>query len=454
MGIWNRKYDARALAKPWIAKVLKGGVMAILVIAPFYAFLVVVLASHLKHLDLFKIWKEIALASLFVLLVGFVVTHWQSSRLYIKNKLIILSVLYGLLILVVASYDLLTARVSRPAVIYGLLVDGRLIGFFVLVLSISLVKQFHTKVPWRRIIIIPAILVVSFGLLQMTILPKDFLGHFGYNAQTIAPYKTIDNQPNLVRVQSSLRGPNPLGAYLLVISSILVALIIKEPHNPYRKRFMLLLLASLIVLFGTYSRAAWAGAFISLVIILALSFKPPPRKSSLVLPGAVIAITILVGTVLLFRNTYLFQNVFFHTSNRSTSSVSSNAQRASAFKNGLHDIINHPFGTGVGSAGPASLRNTKHPARLAENYYLQIGQEIGVIGLVLFIAIQFLVVVHLYNTRNRVLALSLLASFVGLIIVNMTSHAWTDDTLAYVWWGLAGIAVAPAILNEKRKHHV
>ena len=25
----------------------------------------------------------------------------------------------------------------------------------------------------------------------------------------------------------------------------------------------------------------------------------------------------------------------------------------------------------------------------------------------------------------------------------MLSHAWTDDTLAYVWWGLAGIAMAP-----------
>jgi hypothetical protein len=23
----------------------------------------------------------------------------------------------------------------------------------------------------------------------------------------------------------------------------------------------------------------------------------------------------------------------------------------------------------------------------------------------------------------------------------MLSHAWADDTLAYVWWGLAGIAM-------------
>jgi len=36
----------------------------------------------------------------------------------------------------------------------------------------------------------------------------------------------------------------------------------------------------------------------------------------------------------------------------------------------------------------------------------------------------------------------LLASLIGLIFVNLVSHAWADDTLAYVWWGLAGIALS------------
>ena len=40
-------------------------------------------------------------------------------------------------------------------------------------------------------------------------------------------------------------------------------------------------------------------------------------------------------------------------------------------------------------------------------------------------------------------ALSLFGSLIGLTFINLLSHAWTDDTLAYVWWGLAGIAMAP-----------
>ena len=48
----------------------------------------------------------------------------------------------------------------------------------------------------------------------------------------------------------------------------------------------------------------------------------------------------------------------------------------------------------------------------------------------------------LWLRRADPLALTLFASLIGLTLVNMLSHAWADDTLAYVWWGLAGVAMA------------
>ena len=48
----------------------------------------------------------------------------------------------------------------------------------------------------------------------------------------------------------------------------------------------------------------------------------------------------------------------------------------------------------------------------------------------------------LWARREDTLALALLASFLGLIIVNMLLEAWTDDTLCYLWWGMAGIVIA------------
>ena len=107
--------------------------------------------------------------------------------------------------------------------------------------------------------------------------------------------------------------------------------------------------------------------------------------------------------------------------------------------------MREPFGRGVGTAGPASVYN-RGKGRVAENYFIQIGQEAGWIGLMLFLLINAGVGYLLWVRRADPLALSLLAGLIGLSFVNLLSHAWSDDTLAYVWWGLAGIAMAqPAV---------
>ncbi|HSH18546.1 MAG TPA: hypothetical protein VK978_04110, partial [Candidatus Saccharimonadales bacterium] len=135
------------------------------------------------------------------------------------------------------------------------------------------------------------------------------------------------------------------------------------------------------------------------------------------------------------------QNIFFHTNEHSRSAESSNAGHVAAVRNGSADMVQAPLGSGTGTAGPASVYN-QAPARIAENYYIQIGQEVGVLGLALFLAINVLVVRRLWALRqSSTLAVVLLASFLGITIINLLMHAWTDDTLAYLWWGFAGAAV-------------
>ena len=118
--------------------------------------------------------------------------------------------------------------------------------------------------------------------------------------------------------------------------------------------------------------------------------------------------------------------------------------------------MRRPLGAGTGTAGPASVYND-HPARIAENYYIQIGQEAGVIGLALFVAINLLVAGRLWHRRGQLLPDVLLASLIGISLVNLLSHAWTDDTISYVWWGLAGAALAlpataPPQVSSKAGH--
>jgi O-antigen ligase len=113
--------------------------------------------------------------------------------------------------------------------------------------------------------------------------------------------------------------------------------------------------------------------------------------------------------------------------------------------------VHQPFGAGPGTAGPASEHNN-HPARIAENYFLQVGQEAGWLGLGLFIAIVVLIGKSFWDRRiePNQLVIVMLSSLVGLIVVNLLLPAWTDDTLAYVWWGLAGITAASTAVTTQK----
>ena len=127
-----------------------------------------------------------------------------------------------------------------------------------------------------------------------------------------------------------------------------------------------------------------------------------------------------------------------HNNPVSGGSVDSNKGHLSALKHGLRDIKKRPlFGCGPGCAGPAS-QYSKAGLRIAENYFVQIAQESGLIGLALLLAVFGLVAWQLWQSNNSA-ANVLLASFVGIAVASLFAHAWADDTITYVWWGLAGL---------------
>jgi hypothetical protein len=69
----------------------------------------------------------------------------------------------------------------------------------------------------------------------------------------------------------------------------------------------------------------------------------------------------------------------------------------------------------------------------------------------LFIAINVYIGRELWRRRTDALALGLFVSLIGLTFVNMLSHAWSDDTLTYLWWGLAGIALTTTTKSSRQK---
>jgi len=168
----------------------------------------------------------------------------------------------------------------------------------------------------------------------------------------------------------------------------------------------------------------------------------------LALAGSGVLVLLGALTVLVFHHSTRFENFVLHTQTHSAVKATSNEGHFTAFKQGVSDLWHHPLGEGPGTAGPASFYNNHCPARIAEDYFIQVGQETGWLGLGLFIVINIGVGYLLWTRREHPLALSLFASLIGLTFINLLSHAWTDDTLAYVWWGLAGIAMSPGLNKE------
>lgn len=421
----------------------------VLVLLPFHAFLTVWAASFAGHYTLFRLWKEILLLAL---IPAAVLVLWSVPRL--RHRLEIgwlfwAVIFYAILHVLLGVLALTKGQVNMTALADALILNLRFLLIFLLALVFATQSEWF-KIHWRQILLWPAAIVVGFGLLQLFVLPADFLRHFGYGPGTILPFGTVDQKLDYVRIQSAMRGANPLGAYLvLVLGAVVVALLRKKLVLGKRLSAAVFLVAGFLVLWGTYSRSAYLGLFITFLALLGLAIHKMRMRRWLAI-GLVATCVIGAGVVAGLRDNDRFQNTFFHSDEHSASQESSNASRASALLNGGQDLLSEPFGRGPGTAGPASVHNDQ-PSRISENYYLQIGQEVGWLGFALFIAINYMVVKRLWRRRADPLARTLFVSFFGITLVNLLSHAWTDDTLSLIWWGLAGVALAPAILPNIKK---
>ena len=426
-----------------LAKRLSVLTAVILALLPFHALFTTWAGSNFGNYDLIKIWKEILIVAMMPAIIWLALQSGQLKTWFKKSWIVRLYILYILLHIVLGLLALSWHQVNATALIYALIINLRFIGFFLLCLVLASYSDILKKY-WKKILIWPATAVVTFGLVQKFILPYTFLSHFGYAPKTIPAYQTVDANIDYRRIQSTLRGANPLGAYLVLI---IPAFLFIFRHRVYI--WLISLATASTVLFYSYSRSAFVGLALAITSLGWILMRRPTAKW--IITG-VVSLLVISGLYIGFRSNQTVQGIFLHTSDTSSSVVSSNEVRNAALIDSARDVIHQPWGRGPGSAGPASFRNS-HSARIAENYYLQIGEEVGILGLLIFVAVGLLTAKELWLRRTDVLAQILLASLVGITFVNLVSHAWADDTLSLLWWGLAGIALAPAILGPRHKQN-
>lgn len=405
---------------------------------PFHAFITVWTSTLVGHFTLLRLWDEVTLSALMIVTAYLLFKDRMLRDFAYKNTLFRLITGYIALVIVLGIIALAGHNVSPKALGYGLIIDLRYLIWFVCVWLVS--KKFNwLQTNWKRIVFWPLAAVVVFGILQFFVLPNNFLMHFGYGKDTFTPYITINQDTATMRIQSFLRGPNPLGIYLAAMIGLLASLINFSKKSKY---LWLLVAGASLALYLSFSRSGLMAAFIA--VILAVGLRLKTKKQQRIAASIVItAIVLLALGFGLTRNSSSVQDVVLHVnSSHSTTKQTSNLGHLSTFKQSLTTIAHQPFGRGPGTAGQASWYNNGHDTRNTESYLAQIGEEFGWLGLGLFLLILFKTAEQLWLRRSQPLAIGLLASLVGLTFVSLFSYTFSDDTLAFVWWGLAGLLAA------------
>ena len=385
---------------------------------------------------LIKSWKEILMIPA-ALLAGVLVTRQGLWRELSRDWLFRLIVAYALLHIVLA----IILPQDTLAQLAGFAIDLRYMLFFGLVyVLIRLAPQ------WRKQIVyvgaIGAVIVVGFATLQL-FLPKDTLSYIGYSKQTIAPYLTVDENPDFIRYSSTLRGPNPLGAYAGIVLGMITALLVRRKLPLERKKVLWATVAitacSLVAVWINYSRSALVAAIVTVLIVLGVTMLRRMSRRAWLAVGVVFVI--LAGSLAAAWESNFVSNVILHENPTTGAEVSSNDGHVESLIFGVGRLVAQPLGAGIGSTGSASLYDDDEGGVIIENQYLYIAHETGWLGLALFVAIFGLIMVRLWRARDDWLALGAFASGVGMALIGLLLPVWADDTVAIVWWALAATAL-------------
>ncbi len=392
---------------------------------------------------LIKSWKEILLI-VAALLAIVILTVRKSWHVFHSRLFYFIAAFAALNLALVPLYF----NGLEPT-IAGLFINLRYLLFFVLVYAaLRLYPQYYRL--FLGAFIGGALLVVAFAFLQATVLPHDILKYLGYGEATIMPYLTVDENINYVRINSTLRGPNPLGAYTVIVLVVALAAWLRGPRSLRKSELSILLIlgiGSAVAMWATYSRSAALAALVGVGLVLFVTYGRRLPKALLV--GLGLTALVVCGSLVALKDTQFVSQVILHEDPEEGGDINSNDGHVESLIDGTNRMINQPLGAGIGSTGSASLLSEK--PLIIENQYLFIAHETGWPGVALFVVINYLVLAALWVRRKHWLALGVFASGVGLAVIGLIQPVWVDETVALIWWGLAAVALAIPLASKVRK---
>ncbi len=421
------------------------------------------------------LWKE-AVLGIILLVACFEIL----SLLFVKKKEVLrLDLIDGTAIVLIALGVVVTMFTHRSLELFAF-------GFkydFVPIVAFLILRRVQWS-DWavqsiKKELMVMGGIVAAYGIVSF-FLPQTFFTWLGYSDlhslyRPGAPLPAFHQLGGigLRRIQSTMSGPNQLGIWLLIpwalgITALLRSLgtegtffsrVVRLLRSQVATPLLYLLLIGFAMLL-TFSRSAWIAGIVVLCACVWMHFSREQfYRASIRLAGASLLLLMLLGIV--------FPSILF----RFASSRDHLVRPLQA----LHTMAEHPLGLGLGMAGPASNRISdscvfleigsdptwalEHPDLcvfvnnaqvqpldrtcscpfLPENWYLQIGVEMGVIGFLLFLFLMSLLLRHFAHDQAKLVPV--FSIVLGISTAALFLHAWEDAAIAYTVWILMAVAL-------------
>jgi hypothetical protein len=369
------------------------------------------------------------------------------------------------LVYAVVPQSALGGLAGRKAVVLALRHDLVPVVAYFLGRSLRLGRADLRRLAWT--LLGTAGLVATLGLLDVYLIPIGwwrtngvvdyFHKHLGYvyhgtgeNPRVAGlPENFVFNvggdKPFLRRLVSTFLSPLA-SSYLFVVALVGAAAVMRRR----RTVAIVLIVVAAAGLLWTFSRASLLAVAVGLVVLWVVQ-----RRPRLVAAAAAVVV-VAVGWAHLFPRIAPTGNwtkadlVYQHavaaahpgaSGSATSASESSLSEHWRSLKDGIHTVIHHPQGFGLGNVGQTASR-TGTPLKAGESNYTELGAEVGVLGAALFVAWCVALLVGLVRAgRSDPWAAALAAAFTAMLALAIQTDVIGDPWIAYCVWLLGGALV-------------
>jgi hypothetical protein len=179
-------------------------------------------------------------------------------------------------------------------------------------------------------------------------------------------------------------------------------------------------------------------------LIVFLTFWIPARGSAVEAAKARLALAVAAGLILLAPFA-VSSGLVGRIQAIVTNEDQSQQAHQSGIDRGWNQLVDTPLGLGLGTTQGAGQRFGTVVVG-ADNQYLHVGDEVGVIGMVLYTALVVVMVPkRLKGSRDRPATLEMTAvryTIIAIAVASWLHQPWIDLSITWTFWCLAGVALS------------